>query len=254
MTSFITKGKGKNRKVIPMGKSGMSKRKFKNTPTKMKGNFRVPTLPNDPPRSTIDDIDKLGTVSGEPVVAIIRDFTGKRSKHKVTLDIELKEKDTDQDSWDGTKITNPTELSISDSIWQRDESDILSGGQGQDTLREALENGNLEVGNGITNSEFSKLLDIWDAWHLNDTTAGTRLQTELIEEHEDEAKYKKIDDHFDRSKQILEDFDAQPDTQTEGFGEEGYSYGSQWLFKQIPDHVIEFVEEIQEKLEQDDDE
>jgi len=257
-TRFMSKGKGKNRTVFPLKGSGhkVSKNKFNSKPAKMKSTFKVPTLPNDPPRfnddeETLFEIDNLGTVSGDPVVAIIRDFTGRRSKHKVTLDIELKRKgDTKQKGVDGKSYENELVLSISDSIWQRDESDSLSGGQGQDTLREALDDGKLEIGNGISDSQFEKLLDIWDRWHLNDLNAGTTIQKEIIEEHEDEKKYDKFDKFLDRPVAILEDFDAQPDTETEGFGEDGYSYGSQWLFEPLPDDVIEFIEEIQDKLEQ----
>jgi len=66
MPSFITKGKGKNRKVIPISKSGMSKRSFNNTPKKMKSNFKVPTLPNDPPRFSTDEETALDFIASHP--------------------------------------------------------------------------------------------------------------------------------------------------------------------------------------------
>jgi hypothetical protein len=71
LTSFISKGKGKNRKVIPITKSGMSKRSFNSTPTKMKGNFRVPTLPNDPPRSKIKEPFEVGKAKNIPPSELI---------------------------------------------------------------------------------------------------------------------------------------------------------------------------------------
>ncbi len=256
-TRFMSKGKGKNRTVFPIrgSKNKVSKNKFSTKPARTKSTFKVPTLPNDPPKfnddeDTLFELDNLGNVGGEPVVAFIRDFTGRRSKHKVTLKIKLEtEKGKDQKGVDGITYENPLTLSISDSIWQRDESDSMSGGQGQDTLREALDDGKLEVGNGISNSEFEKLLDIWDRWHLNDLKAGTSRQRKIIEEHEDEAKYNKFDKFLDRPVAILEDHDAQPDTETSGFGKDGYKYGSQWLYEPLPDDVIEFVEEIQQKLQ-----
>jgi len=79
MVSFITKGKGSNRKVIPISKSGMSKRKFNNTPTTMKGNFRVPTLPNDPPRFS----DKKFTVD-------LREPIPSRSQIQAIVDSDFK--------------------------------------------------------------------------------------------------------------------------------------------------------------------
>ncbi len=206
---------------------------------------RIPTLDED----TLLDIDDLGTVSGEPVVGFIRDFTGKRSKHKVTLQVELKTKEGTHKGFDGKEYEDPLELSISDSIWQREETDILSGGQGQDTLREALEDGKLEIGNGISDDEFEELLDIWDKYHLNDLTAGTERQEKIIEEHKDDPKYNKFDKFLDRPRAILEDFDAEPDKETEGFGDEGYSFGSQWLFEPLPENVVDFVEKFKSKLE-----
>jgi len=208
---------------------------------------RIPTLDED--EDTLLDIDDLGSVSGEPVVAFIRDFSGKRSKHKVTLEIELKNKDKTQKGVDGNEYEDPLELSISGSIWQRDETDSLSGGQIDDDLREALRDGKLEVGNGISDSEMKELLDIWDKYHLNDLSAGTERQNEIIEENKDKPKYNKFDKFLDRPKAILEDFDAEPDKETEGFGDEGYSYGSAWLFQPLPEDVVDFVEKFKRKLE-----
>jgi len=208
--------------------------------------FKVPNSEEAPTEFAVDD---LGTVRGEPVVALIRDFTGTRSRHKVSMDIELKHEDKSQKGVDGEEYHNPLVLSISDSIWQRDESDILTGGQGQDELRKALKEHKLEIGNGISNKEFEKLLDIWDNYHLNDMKAGTARQNEIIEKHKDEQKYKKYDQFLDRPKAILEDHDAQPDLETKGFGDEGYSYGSSWLYEPLPDDVVDFVKDFKSKLE-----
>lgn len=245
MVRFITKD-GKHIPIDDKPRTSSEGRNDESEGMVIGSGTRIPDFDEE---ETLLTVDNFGEVRGEPVVAFIRDFTGRRSKHKVTLDIEIKSKDREQQGTDGINYEDPLELSISQSIWQRDESDILSGGQGQDTLREALKEGKLEIGNGITEEEFEEFLDIWDKWHLNDLNAGTERQKEIIEEHKDEQKYKKFDEFLDRPKAILEDFDAEPDKETEGFGDEGYSYGSAWLYQPLPQDVIDFVEDFKDKLE-----
>jgi len=54
----MSKGKGKNRTVFPISKpKGTSRKRFNNKSTKQKSRFKVPTLPNDPPRDpTVDEL------------------------------------------------------------------------------------------------------------------------------------------------------------------------------------------------------
>jgi len=58
-TRFMSVGKGKDRKSFPIKASShkISKNKFNNKSTKPKSRFKVPTLPNDPPRNpTVDEL------------------------------------------------------------------------------------------------------------------------------------------------------------------------------------------------------
>ncbi len=55
--AFISKGKGKNRKVFPITKpKGTSKNRFNKNSSTAKSRFKVPTLPNDPPKADLTDL------------------------------------------------------------------------------------------------------------------------------------------------------------------------------------------------------
>jgi len=62
-TAFMSKGKGKNRTVFPIiNRKGTSKNKFNNKINVHHKNdnsrFKVPTLPNDPPKADLDTVPK----------------------------------------------------------------------------------------------------------------------------------------------------------------------------------------------------
>lgn len=177
--------------------------------------------------------DKKEFVSGEPVIGFI-------NHHPVTVGIDLKEKNQQQKGVDLKLHENPVSLGISASLWNLSRSDITQGGQMQDTLREEFNKGNLKLKSSISRDEFKKFLDIWDRWHLNDLNAGTSKQRKLIEEHKDDPKYANLDKFLDRPKAILTDFKAEPDN--------GYSYGSAWLYEPLPKDVVNFIKMFKSKL------
>lgn len=69
---------------------------------------------------------------------------------------------------------------------------------------------------------FNEILDIWDAWHLNDMHAGTERQEKALKE------------------MGITDFDiACKYLQEKGiYEDEGYRYGSGWLYRPIPRTVL----------------
>jgi len=177
--------------------------------------------------------DKNEFVSGEPVVGYI-------NHHAVTLSIDLKQKNEEQKGVDLKLHHNIVKLGISAGLWNLSRSDISQGGQMQDTLRDEFNKGNLRLKSSVSRDEFMKFLDIWDRWHLNDLNAGTTKQRELVDEHRDDEKYAQFDTFLDRPKAILMDFKAEPDN--------GYSYGSAWLYEPLPDEVVNFIETFKTKL------
>ncbi len=56
-TRFMSVGKGKDRKAFPLkgSKNKVSKQKFNSKSTTTKSRFKVPTLPNDPPKAFLNE-------------------------------------------------------------------------------------------------------------------------------------------------------------------------------------------------------
>jgi len=171
-------------------------------------------------------------IHGEPIVAYVKDYDYKNKKQAVTMTVELKSKAGNQRGVDGKNYTKLETLSISGGIWNNRHTDITTGGQINDTLRRLLDEGKLTPVN-MSKEEFRKLLDVWDRWHLNDIKAGTPKQSETIDAHISEEKYKKYDGHYEKSLAILEDYKLRKDG--------GYEYGSAWLYEPLPPDVIDFV-------------
>ena len=70
---------------------------------------------------------------------------------------------------------DPATLSICGNVWNARKSDIINGGQCQDTLRELTEKGVFTKWN-VDPAKFKQLLDIWDRWHLNDLNPACEHQ------------------------------------------------------------------------------
>ena len=69
---------------------------------------------------------------------------------------------------------------------------------------------------------FNEILDIWSAWHLNDMHAGTERQETAL-------KRAGIVDYDEACKYLQE----------QGiYEDEGYRYGSGWLYRPIPRDVL----------------
>jgi len=218
---------------------GFKDDKGKFRPTEKKNGLSSNQLKEETSSESIDSgkaqmlKDRKEFVHGEPVIGYV-------NHHPVTLKLELREKGQPQQGVDLKTHENPIELSMSGSIWNLSRSDCTQCGQMQDTIRDELNSGNLRLKSNISQDDMKKLLDIWDRWHLNGLKAGTTKQNELIEMHRDDPKYAEQDVFLDRPRAILKDFDADPDN--------GYSYGSAWLFEPLSDDVIDFVKEMQGRL------
>ena len=118
------------------------------------------------------------------------DATGNGVKNNlVTLDVDVEFVNKDALTVELKRINGYYKLSIVGNIWNASRTDVVSGGQCQDTIREFL-----PMKPGGRDKAISQLLDLWDQYHRNDMRAGTRQQMEviklfrdLIERHEDPA-------------------------------------------------------------------
>ena len=147
-------------------------------------------------------------------------------------------------------------FSISGNVWNTKHTDIVQGGQMQDTIRKALNNTcphnryNHPIKSEeayfktltIPKDKLLKILDIWDRWHLNDLKAGC--------EHQRAAKWEeiKLDDSKPWSQENSAMWTHKKDNPKGLLNEPcpvcGYKYGSAWLFEVIPNDVVQFIKEF----------
>ena len=77
-----------------------------------------------------------------------------------------------------------------------------------------------------------KIAEIWHKYHLNDLQAGTKLQQDTLEENRNEW-YKKNEDNYGHKKAFLENRNLLIDR--------NYQYGTGWLYKPVPQEIIDFI-------------
>lgn len=132
-------------------------------------------------------------------------YTSSRRVNLPVIEVELRGIDTDK-----------PELSIRGNIWNATHTDIVMGGQCLDEMK--------ELGDLRFNTLFKKLYRLWKLYHLNGMHAGTVKQEQALNDtrkagikicsYDDSCKYLE-------SVGLLED--------------DGYKYGSAWLYRQIPE-------------------
>jgi len=83
----------------------------------------------------------------------------------------------------------------------------------------------------------TEILNVWDRWHLNDLQAGTKTQTEYLNDL--------IKDgwtwSYDKACNEL--------TKAELYEDRGYKYGTKWLVEQLHKEEIDKIIELFEKYE-----
>lgn len=162
---------------------------------------------------------------------------GKIGNDKVILEIELIDKPVDKGSAITTALTpiyEPTfkTLSISGSIGNN------HCGQIYDSI-EPSEFDELY----IDRDDLIHLIAIWKTCHLNDMCAGSLKQMELINFWRDQVKTTSGWD-YDQVCHMLEQHGLLIDNETNPDLNVGYRYGTRWLVNQLPDSVIEFIENL----------
>lgn len=99
-------------------------------------------------------------------------------------------------------------------------------GQCDASIRELVE----QHGSGHRDKgEILKLLDIWDRWHLNTMRAGTPRQQEILRpwlKRTPNKDYTEQCDYLFSHGLLIDD---------------GYKYGTAWLYEPLPDDVITFI-------------
>lgn len=140
-------------------------------------------------------------------------YNGKRRINAVDVYMSLSDLNND-----GRQV-----LSISAGIWNATKTDYVMCGQCLDWIDEHYKH--------IHNDPlFKKLYHLWLLYHLNDLNPGTEKQTKALKE----ARYDKCD--YDTQCEYLKNIGL--------YDDDGYIYGSQWLYRAIPIDVINEIKSL----------
>ena len=135
-------------------------------------------------------------------------YSGNRKINAVTIEVELSEDE------------KPV-LSISGDVLNSRGTDDVICGQCLDELLPYFKN----------NAKFKEIYRLWKLYHLNNLHAGTEAQENLLKEHH-VTNYQEACD-------LLKKHHLYKDN--------GYRYGSGWLYRSIPENdlkkIIEIIEE-----------
>lgn len=114
-------------------------------------------------------------------------------------------------------------FSASGCIWKRNKSDHLIGGQVLEELKELFPEDEL----------VSRIVSVWQKWHLNDLTAGSPRQTEFLAQFPNQSN----NNYYEWAKDKLKDAGLEPDEDFI-YNEKAYSYGSAWLHTELPSAIV----------------
>ena len=87
---------------------------------------------------------------------------------------------------------------------------------------------------GWTQEKLDKLLDVWEAYHLNDLQAGTPEQMEILRPWFETVKYP--ENTYDGQLCQLDKHGMRTHN--------GHVYGTKWLYLPIPADVLEFLHSL----------
>jgi hypothetical protein len=97
----------------------------------------------------------------------------------------------------------------------------------------------IRFSSGWNLSQFKKLLDVWDKWHLNDMQAGCVHQRAMGWDKE------LINPDLPAEQKNMKCWEYPPIGYLTGVCPEcGYKYGSAWLFEEVPADVIEWLNSL----------
>ena len=139
-------------------------------------------------------------------------YNNNRKENLVTVDV---------------KLTDDGCFSASGMIWNRIQTDCIAGGQCLDTIKECLPN----------NKTFNQIYNIWKLYHLNDMTAGSPKQNDVIDKYFNNNPFPH---DYDLICMALKSIDLLED-KSFIHKDKPYRYGSAWLKTEIPPNIIKQV-------------
>lgn len=116
-----------------------------------------------------------------------------------------------------------------------------SCGQINSIIQENLED--ITPSQGWDKLKICQFINIWDQWHLNDMIAGSPRQEAYLKLNP--VSYEYPQSHYKVACEVLKKAGLNPDTEYL-HNSKPYSYGHAWLFKEVPQDVIEWLNNLPE--------
>ena len=142
----------------------------------------------------------------------------------------------------GNTITGAVKITIELTNGNLRISGSSKGASGQiyDAIREMIKARRLEYAPQWDAERLTKLVDIWERWHLNDSRAGDIVQMEAIRAGTREIagimSKQKMPDWYGAACQYL--------TSLGLYEHEGYQFGHGWKREELPQGVVDFISAI----------
>jgi hypothetical protein len=108
------------------------------------------------------------------------------------------------------------------NIWNAINTDIISGGQNIAEIADIF----------ATDKRVQNIWAIWNEYHLNDMNAGTPEQENVLKRHATEYVLQDKS-HYEWAIDLLTKYDI--------YEHNGYKYGTNWLYKEIPENILKQV-------------
>jgi|GEM_PF-3051904 len=148
-------------------------------------------------------------------------YSDNRKINAVQVEVELKY-EPEATNWETMEtMHNIPRFTASGGIWNGQHTDYVSCGQNLDEL-------NKEIKDPV----LSRIHKIWAEYHLNDLQAGTKAQTEAL-------------DNLKKSGWVYEYPNACNYLKSIGlYTDRGYKYGHGWLYKPIPKDILSQINSL----------
>ena len=151
-------------------------------------------------------------------------FSGKTKTNSVILTLEIKENKAKEGKFntDLEPVGDYKSVSIVGEIWRANKADIACGGQCYDEILHLFSK----------NAKVQRIVELWKEWHLNDFRAGTKKQSEILNNsgiNFGDYLAAGFDSYYKYQCEVLRKNNILYDR--------AYEFGHNWLIEPLPENI-----------------